>query len=35
MEINKTTEEWYQYFRNQGFTHQEARELALKVESFN
>ena len=31
---NKTAEEWYQEFRNQGFTHQEARELALKVESF-
>lgn len=30
----KTAEEYYREFRKMGFTHQEARELALKAESF-
>jgi hypothetical protein len=30
----KTAEEHYQEFRRQGFDHQQARELALKAESF-
>ena len=30
----KTAEEYYQEFRKMGFDHQQARELALKAESF-
>lgn len=32
---NKTAEEWYQEFKEQGFDHQQARELALKAESYD
>lgn len=28
---NKTTEEWYQEFKRQGFDHQQAREMAIRV----
>jgi len=30
--MKKTTEEFYQEFRQQGWTHQQARELALKAQ---
>jgi len=32
--MKKTAEELYQEFRRSGYTHQEARELALKAENF-
>jgi hypothetical protein len=31
----KTTEQYYQQFVNEGFTHQQARELAILASSFN